>query len=110
MPGLSAPVEASARGFSRTSERRTDHHCVRTTSNGLGDVAAAAYRAIGDHVDVTAARFVEIVATGSSNVGDGRGHRHGDAENRTRRVGCSAAKADENAGGAAAHQMKGGLS
>ena len=86
---LAAPVEAAARGVGGPGERRADHHRVGAAGDGLGDVAGAADRAVGDDVDVAAAGLVEVVAPGGGDVGDGA-DAIGTAMPSTVRVVCAA--------------------
>src|ERR687885_108022 len=49
-------------GLRRAGERGADHDRVGAAGERLGYVAAAAHAAVGDHVHVTAARLVQVVA------------------------------------------------
>ena len=63
-------------------------------------------RAVGDHVHVAATGLVEVVAAGRGDIGDRRGHRHGDAQHRPGGVRGSAAEPDQDAGRAGTHQVQ----
>ena len=74
-----APVEAAARRLVGARERRADHHGVGAAGDGLGDVAAVAHAAVGDHVHVVAG-LEHVLRARGLDVRDRRGLGHADAE------------------------------
>ena len=100
-----APVVTAAGRLVRGGERRADHHRVGTAHDGLGDVAAGAHATVGDDVDVHAG-LVEMPHAGGPGIGDGRRLRDADAEHPTGGAGVAGSDADQDAGGARAHQVQ----
>src|SRR5699024_8021609 len=72
----------------------------------LDDVSAGTKTAIGDHVHVASAGFIQVVAAGCCNVGDGGGHWCMDAQRTTGGAGGAAADADKYASSTGARQVK----
>jgi len=99
------PVASVARRFDRPRQRRTDHHGIGPAGKRLRHVAAAAHRAVGDHLHVAATRFLEVFAAGRCHLGDRSGHRDPDTEHIARRVCGSATETDEHAGCTGTHEM-----
>ena len=107
---LGAPVEAAARA--PRCARASGEPTITASAPQAIALAMSPDRpiaAVGDDVDVAAAGLVEVVAAGRGDVGDRRGHRHGDAQHGARRVRRAAAEADQHAGRAGAHQVQRGL-
>src|SRR5699024_6623236 len=67
--GLRAPVPAAPGRLLGTGEGGAEHDGVGPARDGLDEVAGAAHPAVGDDVDVAAARLVEVVAARGGDVG-----------------------------------------
>ena len=105
--GRHAPVEAAAGRLVGARERRADHDRVGAAREGLGDVAAVAHAAVGDHVHVLAG-LEHVLRARGLHVGDGRCLRDADAEHAAGRAGGARADADEHADRAGPHQVQAG--
>ena len=101
------PVVAAAGRLVRAGHRRADHHGVGATGDRLGDVAAGAHAAVGDHVAV-AAGLVQVLAPRGRRVGDRGGLRHADPEHAARRARVARSDPDQHADRAGPHQVQGG--
>ena len=86
---------------------RAEHHRVGAAGDRLGDVAAGAHAAVGDHVHVDAG-LVEVADAGAGGVGDGGRLRHADAEDAAGRALMPGPHADEDADRAGAHEVQRG--
>src|SRR5690606_2910447 len=106
--GLRAPVPAAPGRLLGAGEGGAEHDGIGPARDGLDEVAGAAHPAVGDDVDVAAARLVEVVAARGGDVGDGGGHRGVDPQRGAGRVGGAAAEADEDPGRARAHEVERG--
>ncbi len=106
--GGHAPVETSRRRFDGAGQRGSDHHGVGAAGDGLGDVAAPAHAAVGDHVHVHAG-LIEVAHARTGDVGDRGRLGNTDAEHRARRAGVARSHAHEHTGGAGAHEVQCGL-
>ena len=100
-------MHALARSFLGTGQRRAKHHGIGAKRERLDEAAGVAHAAVGDHLDVTAAGLVHVVAAGFGHVGDGGGHRSVNTDGVAVRGYCAAAEADEHAGRAGTHQVQG---
>ena len=98
----------ASRCLDRAGERRADHDGVGAAGDGLGDVAALAHPAVGDHVHVDAG-LVEVAHARAGHVGDGGRLRDADAEHGARGARVARADADEHAGRTGAHEVQRGL-
>ena len=68
------PVPTLAWCFAGAGKPSPDHDRVSADSERLDEVTGTANSAVGDHVDVPATRFVEVVTAGCSNISDRSGH------------------------------------
>ena len=87
--------------------RRADHHRVGAAGDRLGDVAAGAHAAVGDHVAV-AAGLVQVLAARGRSIGDRGGLGHADPEHATGGARVAGADPDQHTDRARAHQVQGG--
>src|SRR5699024_5718637 len=78
---------------------------IRTTGNRRADIAGAGELVVRYDVHVAATGLCQVVAAGSSSVGDGGGHR--DVDTQGLAVGHRA-RTHDHAGRAGAHQVHGG--
>ena len=100
-----APVKAPSGRFVGAGQRRADHDRVGAQGDRLGDVAAVAHPAVGDHLAVLA-RLEHVRRASVSHVGDRGRLRYADAEHAAGGTSCARSDADEHAGRAGAHQVK----
>src|SRR5699024_12529502 len=63
--------------------------------------------ALDEDVDVATAELVNVLTAGGGDIGHGRGHRSVDAQGSARRGRRSPAEADQDSGGAGAHEVQG---
>ena len=103
-----APVEAVTGRFVGARERRADHDGVGAERDRLGDVAAVAHAAVGDHERVVAG-LEHVRRARVRDVRDRSRLRDADTEHPARGAGSAGADADEHAGGAGAHQVQAGV-
>ena len=103
-----APVVAAARRLVGARERRAEHHRVGAARDRLGDVAAVAHPAVGDHLHVVAG-LEHVLRAGRRHVGDRGRLRHADPEHAAGRADRARADADEHAGRAGPHQVQPGV-
>src|SRR4051812_37520227 len=103
-----APVEPAARRLVGARQRRADHHGVGAAGDGLGDVAAVAHAAVGDHADVLAG-LEHVLRAGGGHVGDRGGLRDADAQDAARGARRARTDADEHARRAGAHEVQAGV-
>src|SRR5918995_590640 len=101
------PGEPTPRRLVRAGERGADHHRVGAARDRLGDVAAGAHPAVGDHVHVHA-RLVEVPDAGAGGIGDRGCLRDADAEHGPARAGVPGADPDEDPDRARTHEVQGG--
>src|SRR5262249_56729192 len=107
--GGGVQVHPGAGHLGAGGQRLAEHHRVGAAGDGFGDVTAGGDVAVGDDVHVPAAGLVQVVPARRGRVGDRGGHRHVDAEH-VRRAGTGVGPvADDDAGGAGAHQVQRGL-
>ena len=65
------PVSPEPGSFGSRRQRGTDHHRVRPTGDGFGDVPAGAHAPVGDHMDI-ATGLVEVTDSRRGCVTDQR--------------------------------------
>ena len=106
--GRHAPVVAAAGRLDRPRERRADHDRVGAADDRLGDVAAGTHPAVGDDVDVAAARLVEVAHPRARRVSDRGSHRNTDPEHAAGGAGVARADTDQQAGRTGAHEVQRG--
>src|SRR5918995_3227294 len=99
------PGEPTPRRLVRAGERGAEHHRVGAARDRLGDVAAGAHAAVGDHVHVDAG-LVEVADAGAGGVGDRGRLRYADAEHAAGGALMPGAHADEDADRARPHQVQ----
>jgi len=99
------PVVATAGRLISACQRRAEHYGVGAAGDRLGDVAAIAHPAVGDHLHVVAG-LEHVLRTRRGHVGDRGGLGHADAEHAARGADRSRPDADEHARRARAHEVK----
>ncbi len=104
---LGAPVHALAGSLGGAGQRRAEHHRVGAKGERLDEAAGIAHAAVRDHLHVSTAGLVHVVAARLGDVRDGGGHRRVHADRVAVGGDRAAAEADKHAGSAGAHQMQG---
>ena len=103
-----APVEPVPGRLVGARERRADHHGVGAAGDRLGEVAAVAHPAVGDHLAVVA-RLEHVLGAGRRDVGDRGGLRHADPQHAARGARRARADADQHGRRAGPHQVQPGV-
>jgi len=96
------------RGFDRFGERASDHHRVRTASQGFTNIASFTHATVGNDGHVPASPLQVIVSGGCAI--HGRGDlRYAKAQDASRSASCARPYTDQNSCHPAFHNFKGDL-
>src|ERR1700751_1521867 len=99
---------AFSRGLDGLGERASDHHRVRTASQGLTNVASFTHPAVGNDRHVPASPLQGIMSVGCAM--HGRGDlRYAKAQDASRSASCARPYTDQNSCHPAFHKFKGDL-